>query len=62
MTKYPANTRPEKPESLIDPQRPRYVGDPPRWVMRIRFLFYRLVSPFVKAAIASGIWEDQQAS
>lgn len=60
MTNYPANTRPEKPEDIVDPLRPQSKGDTPRWIMRVRFIFYRLVRPFVKAEINNSLWENKQ--
>ena len=60
MTEYPVNTRPSKPTDIVDSQRPQSKGGIPRWIMRVRFLFYRLVSPFVRAEINNSLWEDKQ--
>ena len=60
MVNYPENTRPEKPEDIVNPQRPQSRGDIPRWIMRVRFLFYRLVRPFVRSEINNSLWEDKR--
>ena len=60
IAKYPAETRPESPRDRIDPHRPRSNDEPEMWIMRVRFLFYRLIAPFVERAVRYGIWEDQQ--
>lgn len=62
MTEYPASTRPLKPADIVNRQRPRSKGDTPRWIMRIKFLFYRVVRPFVRAEIDNSLWEDKQAN
>lgn len=60
MVNYPENTRPFRPEDIVSSQRPQLKGEIPRWITRIRFLFYRLVRPFVMAEINNSIWEDKQ--